>query len=59
MFIDKWLEPGLATNLNECLSSMILNTKADDVVITLIKDGHIIMKKELKNIIKDKIRLLK
>lgn len=57
--IDTWKTPGCPDNILDRLASMSLNPKVEQLVSGTLKESHNITVKEMKTIIREKIRMLK
>lgn len=56
---DTWKTPCCPDNILDRLASMSLNPKVEQLVSGTLKESHNITVKEMKTIIKEKIRMLK
>lgn len=59
IILDIWATPFCPDNITDQIAAISLNPKVEILVNTTLKDGHTITVKELKTIIKEKIRMLK
>ncbi len=57
--VDIWKTPCCPENILDRLASMSLNPKVEQLVSGTLKESHNITVKELKTIVKEKIRMLK
>ncbi|KAG4065801.1 hypothetical protein HA402_012479 [Bradysia odoriphaga] len=57
--LDTWKTPCCPDNILDRLASMSLNPKVEQLVSGTLKESHNITVKELKTIVKEKIRMLK
>lgn len=56
--LDTWQTPVVSKTLSESLASMSLNPKVEDLVNGTFREDHKYTVKELKMIVKDKIKLI-
>lgn len=58
-FTATWIKPVCPDNITDRIAAMSLNPKVEILVSVTIKNGHSIAVRELRSILKEKIRMLK
>lgn len=54
---DTWKKPSMTTSLVKTLAAMSLDPQVDTIVNNTFRENHITVVKDLKQILKDKIRM--
>lgn len=57
-FADSWKMPQVSNELLDSLAAMSLNPKVEATVSGIFRENHRLVVKELKNAIKEKIRMV-